>query len=68
MLFCKDCKFHEPSKYSTSGNNLDKCNWNVKVSMVTGEISADVYCDVSRKSLNENTCGINAKFFELKGE
>jgi hypothetical protein len=68
-VFCKDCTHFIPHpcgrvKYAT----CSKFPQNLKVYLVSGDVSHKEcrYCSILRE--NENRCGVDGKFFEKKEE
>ena len=61
-LICADCKWHIPSKQSSSVANYDRCKSSEVINLVTGEAKHS-YCESMRMSNGD--CGMDAKLFEL---
>ena len=61
-LICADCKWHIPSKQSSSVANYDRCKASEVINLVTGEAKYQ-YCESMRVANAE--CGMDAKLFEL---
>ena len=61
-LICADCKWHIPSKQSSSVANYDRCKASEVINLVTGEAKHS-YCESMRLGYGE--CGMDAKLFEL---
>jgi len=61
-LICADCKWHIPSKQSSSVANYDRCKASESINLVTGEATYK-YCESMRMSNGD--CGMDAKLFEL---
>ena len=61
-LICADCKWHIPSKQSSSVANYDRCKASESINLVTGEATYK-YCESMR--LAGGTCDLDGKLFEL---
>ena len=61
-LICADCKWHIPSKQSSSVANYDRCKASETINLVTGEAKYS-YCESMRMSNSD--CGMDGKLFEL---
>ena len=61
-LICADCKWHIPSKQSSSVANYDRCKASESINVVTGEATYK-YCESMR--LAGGTCDLDGKLFEL---
>ena len=61
-LICADCKWHIPSKQSSSVANYDRCKASESINYVTGEATYK-YCESMR--LAGGTCDLDGKLFEL---
>ena len=62
-LICADCKWHIPSKQSSSIANYDRCRASEVINLITGEAKF-TYCETMRGVVNGD-CGITGKLFEL---
>ena len=61
-LICADCKWHIPSKQSSSIANYDRCKASETINLVTGETSYK-YCESMR--MVSSPCDLDGKLFEL---
>lgn len=61
-LICADCKWHIPSKQSSSVANYDRCKASETINLVTGEATYK-YCETMR--IAGNSCDLDGKLFEL---
>ena len=61
-LICADCKWHIPSKQSSTVANYDRCKASESINLVTGEATYK-YCESMR--LAGGTCDLDGKLFEL---
>ena len=61
-LICADCKWHIPSKQSSSVANYDRCKASESINLVTGEATYK-YCESMR--IAGGTCDLDGKLFEL---
>ena len=61
-LICADCKWHIPSKQSSTVANYDRCKASETVNLITGEAKY-TYCETMR--IVNGDCGITGKLFEL---
>lgn len=61
-LICADCKWHIPSKQSSTVANYDRCKASESINVVTGEATYK-YCESMR--LAGGTCDLDGKLFEL---
>ena len=61
-LICADCKWHIPSKQSSTVANYDRCKASEVINLVTGE-AKHTYCESMRVANGD--CGMDAKLFEL---
>ena len=61
-LICADCKWHIPSKQSSTVANYDRCKASESINLVTGE-ATHKYCESMR--LAGGTCDLDGKLFEL---
>jgi hypothetical protein len=68
MKLCVDCRWHEPSKHSSTTENYDRCIKPVSVSPVTGKSATKHphnYCTTMRTNYGKDTtCGPAAEWFE----
>ena len=64
-LICVDCRWHIPSKQSTSAANYDRCKASEVINLVTGEAKYS-YCESMRTTGSD--CGLDGKLFELNIE
>ena len=61
-LICADCKWHIPSKQSSSVANYDRCKASETINLVTGDATYK-YCETMR--IAGNSCDLDGKLFEL---
>ena len=61
-LICADCKWHIPSKQSSSVANYDRCKASEVTNLVTGEAKYS-YCESMR--MTTSACDLDGKLFEL---
>jgi len=61
-LICADCKWHIPSKQSSTVANYDRCKASEVLNLVTGEAK---YAYAESMRLSNGDCGMDAKLFEL---
>ena len=61
-LICADCKWHIPSKQSSSVANYDRCKASETINLVTGDATYK-YGETMR--IAGNSCDLDGKLFEL---
>ena len=61
-LICADCKWHIPSKQSSSVANYDRCKASETINLVTGDATYK-YCESMR--MVSSPCDLDGKLFEL---
>ena len=61
-LICADCKWHIPSKQSSTVANYDRCKASETTNLVTGDATYK-YCETMR--IAGNSCDLDGKLFEL---
>ena len=61
-LICADCKWHIPSKQSSTVANYDRCKASEVINLVTGDATYK-YCETMR--IAGNSCDLDGKLFEL---
>lgn len=61
-LICADCKWHIPSKQSSTVANYDRCKASETINLVTGDATYK-YCETMR--IAGNPCDLDGKLFEL---